>query len=91
MINFNISTLIYSTEDNGSTVFRDAKTLGYLFVNTGNSLVLLNNILIPAGGSFKTFEPNYVDKTQYRMLFKPTNACSETNSSLTVLIYQIEL
>lgn len=87
MQKFKIDTVIYGAKDTGTAVFRDEKTLGYCFINTGNCPVLLNNFLINPNTSYKTYEPNCIDLTTYRMVFNPFNACSTDNAELTVVIY----
>jgi hypothetical protein len=91
MTSFKTDTLIYSVNDSGTAVFRDSNTLGYIFINTGNCPVLLNNYLLLPSSTFKTFEPTCIDMTLYRMIFKPANffypACGEEMGSLTVIIY----
>jgi hypothetical protein len=93
MTPFKIATLIYGFENSGNVVFRDQKTLGYCFINTGNCPVYINNLLLPPSGVFKTFEYSCVDMTSYRMNFKTEAAnvqldCTKNNSELTVLIYE---
>lgn len=92
MIKFKISTSNYYQQDNGKAVYRDANTLGYLFINTGNCNVSVNNILLPPGGVFKTFERGYIDTTQYKILFtiNDGSACGGDSAELTTLIYSIE-
>jgi hypothetical protein len=87
MQKFTISTLTYYGKDNGAYVFRDNKTIGYCFINTGNSVVQLNNFVLQPNSVFKTYEPNCIDNTQWRVLFNPFDQCTTDNSSLTVLIY----
>lgn len=87
MTRFKTDTVIYSKKDSGTAVFRDANTLGYIFINTGNCSVWLNNYLLQPNSSLKTFEPNCCDCTVYRMNFNTFNQCSIDNSELTVLIY----
>jgi hypothetical protein len=93
MIKFKISTVNYYAKDTGTVVFRDKDTLGYLFSNTGNCTISVNNILIPPGGVFKTFETGYKDITQWRMLFiiNDGSLCGGDQAELTTLIYSIEL
>ena len=90
MIKFKISTSQYYSKDNGTVVYRDAQTIGYCFINTGNCVVQLNNFTLQPNSVFKTFEPNCVDLTQWRILFNPYSPCTTTNAELTVLIYNIE-
>lgn len=87
MTYFKLDTVIYSKKDSGTAVFRDDSTLGYIFVNTGNCSVWLNNYLLQPNSSLKTYEPMGCDKTVYRMNFNTFNACSTDNSELTVIIY----
>lgn len=87
MVKFKVDTIIYSEKDTGTAVFRDEKTLGYLFINTGNCSVWLNNYLLQPNSSLKTFEPDCCDCTTYRMTFNGFNSCSIDNSELTVIIY----
>lgn len=87
MIYFKLDTVIYSKKDSGTAVFRDSNTIGYIFINTGNCSIWLNNYLLQPNSSLKTFEPMCVDCTTYRMIFNTFNTCSTNNSELTVLIY----
>jgi hypothetical protein len=87
MVKFKTDTIIYGVKDSGTAVFRDERTLGYLFINTGNCPVLLNNFILLPNSSLKTYEPNSCDCTVYRMNFKDFNTCTADYSELTVLIY----
>jgi hypothetical protein len=91
MTSFKLDTIIYSTKDSGKAVFRDDNTLGYMFINTGNSPVLLNNYLLLPNSSLKTFEPTCIDKTVYRIIFNNNNfinpTCSPDMAELTVILY----
>ena len=87
MTRFKIDTVKYSAQENGTAVFRDSKTIGYMFINTGNCPVLLNNYLLLPNSALKTFETGCIDATVYRMNFQTANYwCINTNSELTVLI-----
>lgn len=86
-----IDTIVYNATKNGTHVYRDEKTIGYIFINTGNCAVQLNNFLLQPNSTFKTFESGYEDMTRWQMIFKTFDACSTTNSNLTVLIYSKEL
>lgn len=90
MIKFKISTSTYYSKDNGTVVFRDAKTIGYCFINTGNCVVQLNNFPLQPNSVLKTYEPNGIDMTQWRILFQSFSTCSNTSAELTVLIYSID-
>ena len=90
LIKVKIDTLIYSDKDTGTAVFRDEKTLGYCFINTGNCPILLNTYLLQPSTSFKTFEPLCVDTTTYRMVFNTFDSCSAINASLTVIVYNLD-
>jgi hypothetical protein len=89
MIKFTIDTIdYYGGKDNGSIVFRNDKTLGYIFMNAGNCNILLNNMILLPGTTFKTFEVGYVDQTRWRMNFQVTaGTCGAINAQLTTLIY----
>lgn len=54
-----------------SPVFRDTDTIGYEFTNRGNSLLYVNNKLVPPGETFITFRALMVDVTLYRVEFRP--------------------
>lgn len=92
MIKFKISTNNYYAEDSGTVVYKDKETMGYLFCNTGNCLVLINNIKLPPGGVFKTFEQGFIDTTQWRILFivNDFSSCGGESAELTVLNYNID-
>lgn len=88
MINFKTDTVIYSSKDTGTAVFRDNNTIGYQFINTGNCAVYLNNYLLQPQTTWKTFETGYSDQTVYRMNFQDSfSSCAVINSELTVIIY----
>ena len=92
MINFSIDTKIYGITENNSNVFRDENTLGYLFVNSGNCPLRVNNILLQAGDTFKSFEPLCKDVTTYKIIFLPNqfttpNSCQTDFAELTAIIY----
>lgn len=90
MISFKLDTIIYGAKDTATAVFRDNKTLGYCFINTGNCAVLLNNFVLQPNTSYKTFETGCIDKTVYRMLFNTFDSCSTDNAELTVVIYNLD-
>jgi hypothetical protein len=83
-----INTQVYGVQDSGNVVFRDSKTVGYIFCNTGNCVIQLNNFPLYPNGVFKTYEVDAIDLTQWRMLFQiqPSDACAPA-AELTVLIY----
>ena len=85
---FTTNTIIYSASDSGTIVFRDEKTLGYQFINTGNAAVWLNNLLLFPNTVFKTFEVGSIDTTTYRMNFVQFSSCATENAELTVILYQ---
>lgn len=87
MTKFTIDTKIMNSATSGQVVFRDSNTLGYLFINTGNSPVLINNYSLLPSASLKTFEPNMIDATSYRINFNQYTACASIYAELTVLIY----
>jgi hypothetical protein len=86
-MNYVIDTIVYNANKNGSHVFRDDKTIGYIFINTGNCAVQLNNFTLQPNSTFKTFESGYEDKTKWQMIFDDFSSCATINSSLTCLIY----
>ena len=90
MIKFSLDTILYGIKDTGTAVFRDERTLGYCFINTGNCAITLNNFILQPNTSYKTFEAGCQDKTVYRMKFSTFNQCSIDNAELTVVIYNIE-
>lgn len=85
-----LDTIIYGNKDTGTAVFRDSKTLGYCFINTGNCSVFLNNFLLQPNTSYKTFENSCKDNTVYRMVFNSFDSCSVNNAELTVVIYNLD-
>jgi hypothetical protein len=94
MQKFTIDTLIFGIESNNNSIYRDEKTLGYIFSNTGNCPVQLNNIILNAGDTFKTFEPLCQDMTKYKCLFSKRNLndnaiqdCIDNSAQLTIIIY----
>jgi hypothetical protein len=70
---------------------RTADTIGYCFMNTGNTPVQINNFDLLPNTSWKTFEAGVEDMTIYRARFDQRNnlytSCGSVNSSLTVIIY----
>lgn len=68
-----------------SPIFRDDRTLGYVFTNQGNSILWINNFKLLPGATFKSFEPLMVDLTLYRVLFDQTAPL--TDNLLSVIIY----
>jgi hypothetical protein len=91
-MNLKIDVVIYGIEPSNSiNVFRNEDTIGYYFVNTGNTPVEINNLILLPGSTWKTLEPGYTDKTFYKVRFNQSNnlynTCGTNNSSLTVLIY----
>ena len=91
-IKFIIDSLLYTNAQNGQFVFRDENTIGYCFINEGNSPVSINNYLLQPGSAFKTFEIGYIDETRWQFNFRPTTYaqeqnCQANNSRLIVLIY----
>jgi hypothetical protein len=88
MINFDISTIVYVSKDNGQIIFRDENTLGYIITNTGNCPIFVNNFLLQPNSWLKTFEPGYKDLTSYRINMQNTiDVCATNNAELTILIY----
>jgi len=91
MINFEISTIVYQSKDNGMVIFRDENTLGYVITNTGNCPIFINNYLLQPNSWIKTFEPGYRDTTSYRMnMQNKFSSCATDNAELTVLIYSVK-
>lgn len=86
---FVIDSLTYTANDNGQYVFRNEKTIGYCFINTGNCAISLNNYKLQPNSSFKTFERGMIDITNWQMIFSTFNSCSTSYSELTCLIYSI--
>jgi hypothetical protein len=91
-IKFIIDSLLYTNAQNGQFVFRDESTIGYCFINEGNSPVSINNYTLNPGSAFKTFEIGYEDQTRWQFNFRPTDygfesQCQANNSRLIVLIY----
>jgi hypothetical protein len=88
-MNFTIDTILVNADSgrNGQVVFRNADTLGYMFINSGNCKLTLNNVSLNPGAVLKTFERGYVDMTSWRCTFDIGSACGTTNGQLTCLIY----
>ena len=87
MNRFITNVIILSAAESGQIIFRDINTLGYIFINTGNCPVMINNYLLQPSGSLKTFEPNMQDLTAYRINFNQFSACATINAELTAIIY----
>jgi hypothetical protein len=88
MIKFAISTKLYTGNDNGQFIWRNDNVLGYIFINTGNCVLRLNNYKLNPGGVYKTFETNCQDTTKWQIIWESFNPCSITNAELTTLIYE---
>jgi hypothetical protein len=86
-MNFATDTVYY---DMNSGVFRDSRTIGYEFTNTGNSLLYINNRLVSPGETFLTFRALMIDLTLYRVEFRtnPAYPTPQTNSCQTVIFSQ---
>lgn len=85
---FTISTITYGNTSNGQYIFRNERTIGYMFINTGNCILKLNGIKLNPGGVLKTLETGMVDHTRYQIQLDLFNPCSTTNAELTTLIYE---
>lgn len=91
-MNLKIDVVIYGVEPGNSIkVFRNEDTIGYCFVNNGNTPLDINNFVLLPGSVWKTFEPGYTDLTIYRVKFNQNNitypTCGTNNSVLTCIIY----
>jgi hypothetical protein len=89
MIKYNTSIINYNQD---GSVFRDAKTLGYVFANTGNQVCYINNLQLLPGSSWKTFEAGMMDTSLYRVRFEanPTfNSCGAVYANLQVVVYSL--
>lgn len=85
---FVIDTILMQPDVNpNQVVFRNDLTLGYLFINSGNCPLLLNNVKLNPGGTLKTFERGCIDQTLWRVLFQAGGSCGSTYGQLTVLVY----
>ena len=94
-MNVTIDCVIYGlTPDTTTRIFRNENTIGYIFVNTGNTPVQLNNYVLQPQAVYKTFENNLLDKTEWKIQFLKTNAvyssCASVNAELTALIYNVK-
>lgn len=79
---FSTDVVQYTTN---SPIFRDERTLGYLFTNQGNSTLWINNFKLLPGATYKSFEPLMIDMTLYRVLFD--QSAPLTDNLLSVIIY----
>jgi hypothetical protein len=87
MQKFNTAVMNYNTD---GVIFRDEKTLGYIFANTGNQICYINQLQIMPGSVWKTFEPACKDTSLYRVRFEENatfNSCAISYSNLQVIIY----
>lgn len=87
-----IDVVIYGIEPNSSVrIFRNEDTVGYCFLNNGNTPITINNFVLLPNTSWKTFEAGIEDQTVYRANFNQSNnlytSCGTNNSSLTAIIY----
>ena len=91
-MNLKTDCIIYGIEPSNSIkIFRNEDTIGYCFVNSGNTALDINNFVLLPGSVWKTLEPGYIDQTIYRVKFNQQNlfdaTCAQVNSTLTVIIY----
>lgn len=87
-----IDVVVYGIDASDSIrIFRNEATIGYIFINTGNTPVVINNLILLPNTTWKTYEAGLEDQTFYRATFKQSNnlysSCGTDNSSLTVIIY----
>ena len=92
-MNIKIDVQQYGIQPNNTiTIFRDVNTIGYVFINTGNTPVNINNYVLFPGATWTTLQPGLIDKTYYKAYFDKTNgvytSCGNNLSSLTAVIYQ---
>ena len=88
----NIDVVIVGIDPNSTAqIFRNEATVGYCFINTGNTPVQINNFVLLPNSTWKTFEAGVEDMTIYRVKFNQNNnlygGCGTDRSVLTVLIY----
>lgn len=88
MIKFNVSVKNYSTN---APIYRDDKTIGYKFINTGNSVVYINEVQLEPCDELDTFAATMKDCTLWKCRFDAVNnvnqQCSTSNSNLQVVIF----
>ena len=87
-----IDVKVYGIEPSSTiNIDRTADTVGYCFLNTGNTPVQINNFVLLPNTSWKTFEAGIEDTTIYRVRFDKSNffypTCANDMNSLTVIIY----
>lgn len=91
MQKFTLDCIIYGINENNNSIFRDENTIGYLFENSGNCPLQINNIKLNSGDVFKTFEPLCEDKTKYKVVFltngQGLQTCVNNFAQLTTIIY----
>lgn len=91
MQKFTLDCIVYGITENNNSIFRDENTIGYLFENSGNCPVQINNIKLNSGDVFKTFEPLCEDLTKYRVVFltngQNLQPCVNNFAQLTTIIY----
>lgn len=91
MQKFTLDCIVYGINENNNSIFRDEKTIGYIFENAGNCPLQINNIRLNAGDVFKTFEPLCEDKTQYKVIFltngQNLQPCVSDYAQLRTIIY----
>jgi hypothetical protein len=89
MIRYNTSIINYNQD---GAIFRDAATIGYIFANTGNQILYINNLQLLPGSCWKTLENGMIDVSLYRVRFEqnPTYpSCANQYSNLQVIIYSL--
>lgn len=91
MQKFTLDCILYGISDNNNSIFRNDKTIGYLFENSGNCPLQINNIRLNSGDVLKTFEPLCEDLTRYKVNFitqgQNLQPCVNNNAQLTAIIY----
>lgn len=80
----------FKTYDKNGALDTSPDALGYEFINSGNCTVFINELKLPPGASWKSFQFGAIDATPYRFRFVPNpnlTACSSQNAALTVITF----
>ena len=72
------------TYQRAGDIFRDDNVLGYHIVNTGNTLVYINNFPLYPSGVLDTMLVGYKDNSKYTIRF---DSASTINPEVTVITF----
>lgn len=83
LVEFTIDTKTYIA---AGAIVREPTALGFHFVNTGSTIVYINNLPLYPSGVLDTMIPGYKDKSLYNIKFD-SSVQPIVNPELTVITY----